>query len=536
MRLTFVWFCLLLALGVQAATPELGKDKLRRLVKLPGLTFQAEWAFDPETGFTLGSNDQDKSSQIKTLRKELLADPTDADGYLRLGALYADVNDYPNASSARSKAVQLFRNRVDLQPEDALLLAKFGQALQAAGKKQEAESVLRRAILAGPKEWKCWLALGRFLDAESRRIISEHAKPGSAVKMKGRSSSDSADSAADRVALAQKRLAEAGDCFDQAVTNAPAEAEVYLRRGLHRTLQSSLLNDIREASGEHKPDIEVLSDYFSTETLADLQQASRLSTKDYRLIGNVALFEIYSVNARNGKRSLGAGFDWTTLPDASQRSIRRDMTQLEDLAADPDPKLAAGALEVLSILQGPVLHETSSRVANLRRALALDPSREQVWEMLAGTLARAERYEELLSVCETHLKQKDSARSHILLAKAYERLKQWDNAEEQVAAALRQAPNDFTANLSLAALLVKRSDDPSVLGEANGWLSRCDQILAGMPTAQRPRQLVIDFTLTRGIYYALADDIEAARRWVKTVIDSDRENELAKDILAAMAY
>ncbi|MDB6108950.1 MAG: Tetratricopeptide 2 repeat protein [Pedosphaera sp.] len=536
MRVTFVFYCLLLALSLQAATPEVGKDKLRRLVKLPGISFQAEWTFDPETGFTLGSNGDDKASQIKTLRKDLQSDPTDADGYLRLGTLYAELGDRGNAASARSKAVQLFRKRVDLQPEDALLLAKFGRALQAAGKTEEAESVLRHAIRTDPKEWKCWLAMGRFLDAESRHDISDRAKPVAATKSNGRSSGGPANLAPDRVALAQKRLAEAGDCFDQAVTNAPAEAEVYLRRGLHRTLRSSLLNDILEASGEPKPEIEVLTDYFSPETLADLKQASRLSTKDYQLIGNVALFEIYSMNARNGKKELGEGFDWTTLPDASQRSIRQAMTQLEDLALDPDPKVAAGALEVLSILQGPVLHETNSRLVNLRRALVLDPSREQAWEMLAGTLARAEQYEELLSTCESHLKQKDSARGHILLAKAYERLKQWDNAEDQTIAAVRQTPNDLTANLSLAALLVKRSNDASVLGEANGWLSRCDQIIAGLPTPQRPRQLVIDFTLTRSVYFALADDIDSARRWVKTVIDSDQENELAKEILAAMGY
>jgi tetratricopeptide (TPR) repeat protein len=166
----------------------------------------------------------------------------------------------------------------------------------------------------------------------------------------------------------------------------------------------------------------------------------------------------------------------------------------------------------------------------------LGPSREQIWEMMAGTLAREEHYQELFALCEDHLKQNDSARSHMLLAKAYERLKQWDDAEEEVVQAVKEAPNDLTANLSLAALLLKRSQDPDVLGDAGDWLTRCDQILASMPPGQRPRQLVIDFTLTRSIYLALADDIESARQWAQTVLDSDHGNELAKEILAAMAY
>ena len=35
----------------------------------------------------------------------------------------------------------------------------------------EAESVLRRAAGLAPREWKCWVALGRFLDAQARHTI-----------------------------------------------------------------------------------------------------------------------------------------------------------------------------------------------------------------------------------------------------------------------------------------------------------------------------------------------------------------------------
>jgi tetratricopeptide (TPR) repeat protein len=533
MRVTLVLFWLLLALDLQAATPEVGKEKLRRLVKLPSISFQPEWTFDPETGFKLGS--KDNSAQIKTLRRELRDDPNNADSWLRLGKLYVDAGDAGNAFSARSKAAQLYRERVEGRPEDALLLSSFGEALAAIGNRKEAESVLRRAARSGSNEWKCWIALGRFLDAESRRALSENAGTAAEVDTLNRDAS-AAGLAVEGVTLARRRLAEAGDCFERAVTNAPSEAEPYLRRGLHRTLRSYLLNNIREASGERQTETEILSDYFSPESLADLQQASRLSPKDYRLIGTVVLFEVYGVNARTGRKDGSQGFDWATLPDACQRSLRASITRLEDLTQDPDAKVAGGASEVLGILQGPLLHETNSRLDNLRRALALDPSREPVWEMMAGTLARAERYDDLLSLCEARLKQKDSARSHMLLAKAHERLHQWDDAEDQVAEAVKQAPNDLTANLALAALLLKRSQDPDVLGEANGWLARCEQLIAALPAQQKSRQLIIDFTLTRSIYLALTDDLESARRWARTVIDSDKENEMAREILAAMEY
>ena len=524
MNVKLVWLCLLLAAGVQAATPELGKDKLRRLAKLPTIAFQAEWTFDPESGFSLAS--ADTTAQITALRAQLADNPDDAEAQLRLGTLCVQAGDFGTAYTARAKAAELIRKRLELNPDDATLLAELGETLHALGKRQEAESVLRRAVRADAKGWRAWVALGRYLDAEARRNVAESTR--------GAAGPDGGGT--DGVAQARKHVEEAGDCFDKAVANAPAEPQVYLRRGLHHTQRNYLLNDIREASGEHKPEMEVFSDYFSTESLADLKQASRLSPRDYGLIGNVALFEIYSVSARNGRKGVGDGFDWTTLPDSAQRSIRTAMTRLEDLSLEPDPKVAAGALEVLGILQGPVLHETNSRLKNLRRAAVLDPSRDQVWEMLAGTLARSERYDELLSSCEDHLKQKDSARAHILLAKAYERLKQWDNAEQEASAAFKLAPNDVTANLSLAALMLKRSQDADVLNDANTWLGRSEQLLSSLPAQQRTRQLVIDFTLTRSIYLALADDVDSARKWARTVIDSDKENELAKEILAAMEY
>jgi hypothetical protein len=75
MRVKFVLLCLLAALAAHAATPELGKDKLRRLVKLPAISFPAEWSFDPESGFTLGSRDPAKAARIKSLHEELKDDP-----------------------------------------------------------------------------------------------------------------------------------------------------------------------------------------------------------------------------------------------------------------------------------------------------------------------------------------------------------------------------------------------------------------------------------------------------------------------------
>jgi tetratricopeptide (TPR) repeat protein len=248
------------------------------------------------------------------------------------------------------------------------------------------------------------------------------------------------------------------------------------------------------------------------------------------------LFEIYAVTVNKGKADW-EHFSWNVLPAKSQVSVREALTRLEDLAQGPDDRVAAGALEMLGILEGPILHEPNRCVSSLQRAVALQPSREQAWEVLVATLAQTRRYEELLAVCEDQVKQDDSARAHIMLAKAHERLKHWDDCEDEARLAVSEDPDDVVAGVALGAVLLKRSrDDAALLSEADDSLTRAESALKKTPPSRRNRQVVIDLTLTRGIYFALTGEIETARKWVQTVVDSDKDNQFAKEILSAMDF
>lgn len=535
MRLRFVLVLMLATLPAMAVTPELGKERLRKLVKLPTVTFQANWSFDPERGFALGSSSQDTTARTARLRGEMKRDASDAERYHALAELYIGNNDFANAGRCWSRAVEFYRRRLESQPTDGVLMAGLGESLHGTGKTQEAESLLRRATHTAPGEWKCWVALGRFLDAEARRSIEQSSRTGTGVDEEKPSNAAAGQPSSGRVALAQRRLEEAGECFEKAVTLAPDEAEVYLRRALHRCLRNVLENRIRLAEGEQKEDADVLSNCYSPESLADLQRASRLRPEDYQLMAGTVLFEIYTACSRNGQVKWDE-LSWNSLPDKSQRSFHDAIARLEDLGQNPDARVAAGALELLGILQGPVLHEPQRAIANFRRALALDPSREQAWEMLASLLARGGRYQELLAVCEDRVRRHNSARSHLLLAKACERLGLWEDCEENVLAALGDGPNEFALNLSYAALLLRRSKSAALLSEANDWLVRAELLASKAPSAQRSRQQIIDLALTRSIYFALADEVDAARQWANAVINQDKENKLAREILSAMDY
>jgi tetratricopeptide (TPR) repeat protein len=516
---------LLTVLVAHGVTPDVGKDRLRNLVKLPTITFQADWTFDPERGFALGSEAQDVRAQIADLLSGLKDDIRDAKDEEKLGEFYEAVGEGQDAEKSWTLAAEFYRRRAESQSDDGVLLAGFGLSLEGAGRSAEAESVLRRAVRAAPNEWRCRVALGRFLDHEARRSVLE----GASLDV------SSGKPAANDVSLAQNRMDEAGECFDRAVAMAPREPEVWFRRGMHRCLRRMVLNEIRFAKGGNDTMTDIFDGCFSPESLADLQHAARLSPEDYQLIGATALYEVYTVTDRKGRAAVP--FSWDALPEKTQESLRAAMTRLENLSQNGNPRTAAGALEVLGILEGPVLHEPNRCIANLRRALAVQPSREHAWEVLVATLAQGRRYDELLAVCEEQVKQTNSARTHLLLAKAYEKLKQWDDSEVAARMAASEDGDDFSADLSLAALLLKRSgSDDSALPEADEWLKRSEAALNKTPPLLRSREQVIDLTLTRGIYYALTGEMDTARKFVQTVIERDKDNKFAREILSAMDF
>jgi tetratricopeptide (TPR) repeat protein len=515
----FVW--LLAVVAAPGATPDVGKEELRKLIKLPTIVFQSDWTFDVERGFALGSQAQDERARIADLESGLKGDTGDAQAEAELGELYQATGDGESAQKAWTAAAEFYRKRVEAQSDDGALLAGFGLSLEGAGNTAEAESVLRRAVQVAPKEWQCRVALGKFLDREARRSMMEGAadKP-----------------AADDVSLAQSRMTEAGECFDRAVALAPKEPEVWFRRGMHRCAQRMVLNQIHVASGGPDAPSDIFENCFSPESLADLQEAGRLSPGDYELIATTALFEVYTIVDGKGQVGISA-LTWDVLPAKSQTSLHEALVRLENLGQAGDPRTAAPALEALGILQGPVLHQHDRCIATMRQALALAPSREHAWEVLMATLAQAGRYDELLTVCEEQVRMTNSARTHLLLAKAHEKLKQWNDAEQEARTAAMDNPGDFTADLSLAALLLKHSgDDATTLADADDWLRRAEIALSNVPPLQRSREEVIELTLTRGIYFALTDEMDTARKFVKTVIERDKDNHFAREILSAMDY
>lgn len=529
MRTKIVALVLVATIASRVAAQQVDKEKLRKLAKLPTVENQWGFGFTLTGGFTTFWESPDVSAEITALRKSTKNNVTDAERYYRLGELYNQMDDDVRAQSAFAKSVELYRKLLKSQPSKGELLAQFGKTLSAAEKKDEAETVLRKAVKVAPQEWRCWVALGKFLQEKSEAALwgfkSTKEKPNFekvyAHLLQMQRSPES-------TTPAQALLDEARNCFDKAVAIAPNNPQTYTERGKFRIGHGFVQMFIHALHDEQDDARKAM---FPPEALPDFQRAAELNPNDHRAITIAAVYELTSVAFHNGH-----GVDnyadvemWNSLPEATRQSMREAMSKLETFSQSKNKRVAAEASEMLGLLQF-VAQETARSETSLRRALALDPSREQSWEMLISIMVTEQRYQNLVSVCTERLKYKNSARNRMFLAKAYDKLNQSDKSEEQVQIALKLEPNDFTANLALAALLIRRSSDASTLLQAGERLAKAGQVLKESP----PHKQWVDYALTRGVYLALNGDVEAAEKQLEQVLEHDEDNEDAKEALKAI--
>jgi tetratricopeptide (TPR) repeat protein len=532
MRIKF--FCLMLVamLGCHGAAPETGAKKLREVVRLPTIDFAFSLKFQSRNGWTLSvvGAEEDSTAEIATLRKELKGDISDAERFTRLEELYAKANDKTNLQAAAGKALELWRRRVELQPDNGYVLSEFGSSLSGAEKYEEAESVLRKATRVAPTEWRSWIALGTFLDSKAHRALgSDSLQPGENLFARIFQKPPSAN----HVEAAEKLFDEAGECFNKAVATAPKEAEAYFERAVQRSMRNACKSVFRILRGESSDRTDITRAMFTPDSIPDFREVVRLSPKDPLAIGGCAFFEAWS-QALQKRAAVQSGEDlWNLLPDETRQSILGLFARLEDLSGSSDPRLASGALTSLAVARAIVRSDFRGGITNLRRALALAPSSDLTVDLLVSMHVREARFDELLPLCEERAKRKDTIHNRSVLAKVYDRLKQTENAEAQLRSILKKEPDNIWANLALASLLLKHGPDESVLREAKGVLEKTGPLFEKIDTADNS-DLQVHYVLTVAVFHGLTGGNEAARAEVRKVLSQDQENDYAQEVLAAL--
>jgi tetratricopeptide (TPR) repeat protein len=523
------------ALGIEAraATPAATQNRLRQLSRLPRLSFAVGVNFDSLNGFVMVGGRTPAPKVIAELREAMQGGVGDASRHARLARLYSEAGNDKEARLAAKRAVELFRKQAADQSGDGVMLADYGWVLQLTDQTEEAERVLRRAVVATPEDWRPHAALGGLLAAQAMmgvvpRSSSSPPTPVGLAEDIARAKPDPA-----QIEKARTTIKEALACYDRAVALTSTAPEPLAGRAAAHAGRSILDAVLESAGGSDTQDLRLLKAIYARDSLEDLREVARRSPKDPIALGTVALFEVLAASVERGissLESLATGEAWNQLSDSTRRSARESLARLEELGQSPEAAVAGAALEVLGALQACVVRDLPGAEANLRRAVQIDPGRDQAWNNLIFLLATSKRPADLLTVCNDWLEHRESARARLLVAKALEQLDRWDQVVETTERLCRRYPDNLDANLALAAALVHTVEGDAALPRIVQLLSKSEKLLGNAPTHDQIKCLLF----TRGLVFALAGVPERAREEFRQILEISKGDPEALEAIEVL--
>lgn len=517
--------------SVRAASSPGGDSALRKLLKFPTLQVEFGLRLDLVQGLRLLGDQRLHRAEIESLTQALRSNPNDAERTSRLAELYRKTNEPHKASNSLTRAVELYRKLADAQSENAEVIARFGHALDAAGRGEEAEAVLRRAVKLGATDWRCWSGLSRVLIGRAWAPLTQGPVPDPDftpdLLLARATRRDIPPASLER---AERNFVEARQSADRAIALAPREPGAVAHHALC-VVNFALFQFIKNVLQGAEPDpVKFYQALFTTNALPDFTRLADLSAEDPLLITKVALYEVMAsavLSGKSGLARLSSGEIWNQLEESRRQSIRQALTRLENLSQGGNRSNAALAYEMRGGLQRMILRDQAGAETSLRGAIGLDPSRDLAWDLLMSLRIESGRFSDALAAAETRLQTKDSPRNRLAAMKACERLGHLDQAQTHADAALKLSPADYLANLSAAILLLKRDSDEASLARAKQLLDRASQV----PGRPATRDEWGEWTLTIAIYYALSGDQAAARRELKRLLEADPDNQAGKEAL-----
>jgi tetratricopeptide (TPR) repeat protein len=476
-------------------------------------TLNTSIMFNEAYGFYLGWTKPDELLEIVELRRALKNTADDAAIYRQIGKLYQCVQLLEPAREAFAAAARLYFQQVQAKPGDGWLRAQYADAWsETADRKRraEAEAVFRQAVELAPNDWRCWATFGDYLQRTiTDRFVDDPTPDRRDPKV--------------RQAEIDKLLAETRQCYERAVAAAPREPEVYAARAFARSRTAQIIGRLRMRQGER---VNFYAEVFSPECVEDLKTAARLKN-DARSIGVAALAELLSVRLRQEPTPATPQEAWKRVPETTRESLEGARTALEKLGQGRDGRAAAEALEIAGLLEATIWSNDAKAEADFRQAVTKDPTRDTSWHLLLVTVAR--RGGPFIPVCRERLALKDSPVYHLHLARVYDRSKYPASVEEEVKAAVNSGPRDFDANLAEAVYLMKYGE-PNRLNDASAYLMRAAEAMREAPTRTRRAQLAA----AQGFYMALAGNLREAQARFKEALNLDTMNESVCEALALL--
>jgi tetratricopeptide (TPR) repeat protein len=497
----------LCAAGSASAGPSgvVDRERLKKAVRTPEIHWNFSYNITP--GDTGDEPDKhDAAPDVTTLRAQLKGDDSDEDRWSALADAYRALGDEVHEKESIQKVLACRKRRADAHADDGDALASLGDALFMAGDDKGADEAYLRATAAPHSAWKGWAAAGDMLVLRAFNGLAEKRflDLGEAWAWMQSGSNPLVNSAD-----AARRFADACDRYDKAVSLAPTDIELRMRRFAYRGLRA-----LHPEAGAAAP--------TEVELLEDMRKVVELRPNEPRFIACGAMLEI-ALDPR-GPAASGRPIDEHS--ESAQRRIDAALTKLDVLAKSDDRAVSARALEGTGVLQYTFQHDAVRAEASLRMSLAKRPQLRDARSLLLGILKSSERWDDIAKVCRDWLGTGETAFKRLLLASAEAHSGEFTTAEKDWRAALALDPKGFETNVGVAALVLRRAAGDAELKEARA-------LLDSAPTPTDPDGIAIESHLN-AVCLGLSGDIDAAEKAARGALARDEHDESAREILAAL--
>lgn len=374
MKLPLAMLGILTVAGGRGPAQEIDRGRVRQAITMPAVT--VHWGYQANTrdGFALVGKTRDAWGELAALRKAIRGDASDAERHDQIGDLLSQLGEKAASQEAYTRAVDLYRQRVQARPDDGNLRSRFATALNAVGRHAEAEKEFQRAVEAAPDDWRCWAAQGEsLLCRHNAELFGDRA---ASINLQGSGQAAVSESLKSvsraRLEVMEPTRKKALACLDKAVALAPSEAGPYRKRLVARVtylgVALAMRSDLKGRSGP-----ELMGALLTPELMDDLRQVARFSPRDTTAIGAGVGCEFVLLSVRSAKGADEA--EVNRLRDQLRKSLEQANERLSVLLKDKDRHVAADAAEVTAFLCF-LIGEKAAAEQWLRRATDLSRSAE----------------------------------------------------------------------------------------------------------------------------------------------------------------
>jgi Flp pilus assembly protein TadD len=503
---------------------QVDKEKLRAVIVLPEIELKMLMWYISGTSRRqmLFSNWQmaDDAPLAAKLGKLLDGSIKDVEVYLDLAACYGRLKAAERKKTAYRKAEAILQPYLHTSdPKEARLLAQAAR-LQRGLDVRQLERMLglaRRAVELAPQDWYCWEELG----CVHRDEIFAHLSGGAAkapqtwelAELMRNFKLNPPFPAA--IAAAERARKEACDCIDQVERLGARDPQALKACVCFDMFETSLIKSLLErvqgkASTAHAfpRDAPMIRRVLALASLCPEDGDAQMCALTY-LLGTA------DTATRKSQGSL------TALSAADQHLVAQLRGRLQKAMEKAEPKM--GARYHLFAAALPLGEDLKGAERHARKAVALDASLAEAWEVLAYSLKKQDRLGEAVDVAEEYMQGQGTPRSSLIFAHTLLDVDRPKKAERVIRAALKKAPEDTACTLALASLLLHRSD----LAEAMKQLERARVM------KYKEYALWRDYCLLYAALLGLTDRPDGAVATLRPLLDREPDNERLRAVWAA---